>query len=198
MKRFVATLLAIIVGISAFFLPSGLSIETDAASTRTKAINAYNAFLKKQTSSQRFALAYINNDNIPELIVDNKNGSHLTGFTSLYAFNGKKMVKMDGYLDVKTSFPYYKKGNVFLDDDSVQFALTTGYYTFNGKKRVLCASKTVYSHPSNYGKVVYYVKTKKVSKTKYTNYIKKLSKGKKLSKAKMVKNTSANRKKYVK
>ena len=79
------------------------STQAQAASTRTKALNAYNKLLsqkslkwsgktKVSTNKCKFAVIYVDNDSVPELFVDagGAGTNQVSGFYKLYTFwNGK-------------------------------------------------------------------------------------------------------------
>lgn len=120
------------------------STQAQAASTKDKALAAYNKLLSQKTlkwsntnnfsvttSKCKFALLYVDNNSVPELFVDASGAgtNHVSGFYKLYTFyNGK----VRDLCTIRDSFGYYKRKGVFttatyLHGEYVSyFALTSG------------------------------------------------------------------------
>lgn len=195
---------------------------SNAASSKTAALKAYKKLLSKSTfkwhhyngystvnsSKLKFSLVYIDNNTVPELIVQNPEAAHYEGTYHIYTYrNGK--VKYVG--DLMDGVAYYKKTGIV----RAHYGGTGGscYYYFKLSKGKLTYKlykndEIEWQYDSNGdGKLsVLYYKAKsnkvgneqKISKAKFNAALKKLIKSKKLSKPKYHKNTSTNRKKYLK
>lgn len=171
-----------------------------AVSKKTKAMRAYKKFLKSRSSRDKFAIAYIDNNNVPELILNRINtGSRIEGFGDLYTYKSGKMIKLNGYLYYdRTRFKYYKKIGIYIDDDSYQSCTIDAFYRLKGKKVTVKARKETVDPMTGYGGTHYYIGDKKSSKAKFKAYIKKITKGKKIKKASFHSNNAKNRNKYLK
>lgn len=183
---------------------SDKGVTADATTARSKAMKAYKAFMKTRSASERFAVAYIDDDSVPELILDrNSTGSRLSGFGDFYTFKDNRIFLIDNNLCLHRNknisyngsyFKYYKKTGIYLDDDSIQGCRITSYYKFKKTTATCKASKLEYEswtgvEPSN----KYKKGSKTVRKSTYTTYVNKLKKGKSLTNAKLYKNTEKNR-----
>ena len=109
------------------------SQNVQAASNKTKALKAYRSMMAKkelkiddwttyQTKNCRFAIAYIDNNSIPELIVyNNKDVSHIQGFGALYTYRkGKVQLVSTLTLDTRSRLGYYYKTGWFMDNTTYQ------------------------------------------------------------------------------
>jgi len=183
-KKIVTGVLMFVLGILAV---SVNSMSVEAASAKKNALKAYDQYLQSEcTEKDKFAIAYVDNDNVPELLV-----YHIRD-------NGSKGVML-----------YYYKNNKVNARFMKEWEMISGYY----KKMNICYEK-VKSNESwevikkkrndfamsykDEGERWYYVNTKMVSKKKFNAYIKKITKGKKMTKVSYKANTTANRKKVLK
>ena len=162
----------------------------EAASTKSKAISAYKKKLK-------FAIAYINNDNVPELILEDKNYGY-----GVWAYKGGK-VKCVLWGDTYYSpYGYYRKKGIYEDiawSEGTPF--TKCFYQFKNGKMTGKLHKFVYeqgrpeadyyqiSSSSRYPKEI----SKAVFKKKLKSYVGNT----KVTKLSLKSNTSSNRKKYL-
>lgn len=155
---------------------------TMAASKKKKALKAYAAFLSKPsikrgtwptlyTKNCRFAIAYIDNNNTPEMVLYHEDSCHALGWLSLYTFRGGK-VSLVGYMygDYLATLGYYKKTGFILDNYTIQ---GSGGYWY---------------HKLSKGKLVAYD----------DRVLKKVIRRKKLTKYRFHKNTKKNRRRYLK
>lgn len=208
MKRIISIVLVCTAFLSAFFFPSSISVN--AASTKAKAMKAYKEFMKTRDSKELFTIAYIDNNSVPELIVDRKpsNGTRFNGYGDLYTYKKGKIILVTNYLctfgnwnanHTGGKFKYYKKTGIFLDDDSFQGCSVTGYHKLKNKDETRKASKMEYKEWTEITPATQYkIGDELTTKSKFKSYVKKLTKGKKLTKAKLYKNTKKNRNRILK
>lgn len=208
-KHFKKTLLFMLVLIMAL-----IPLKAEAASQKTKALKAYNKMLAKKTirwgtdssypsiptKNCKFAVAYIDNDSIPELIVYNaKDVPHMVGYGMVYTYkNGK--VKAVENVNIDAKFYYYSKKGVFVTS-YCQGGVTYTYFKLSKGKAAekLQQGKPVYPPNAPY----YYYKISKdkrsqITKKSFTKALNNMVGKKKKTTAKFYKNTSGNRKKYLK
>lgn len=201
-----------------FFMVMGIMLllpgtEVQAASAKSKAIKAYKSFLSQKTipwgtdsyytsvpsKNCSFALAYIDKNTVPELVVRNMRGiTHIAGFGVVFTYkNGKVQPVANIQLDGK--FYYYKKKAIYAGSNLSSGVLSYSYYKMSGVKstakltereNIFSGEKTYYKANSGNGKVI--------SKSKFTSSLKKLVGSTKRSTAKFYKNTKKNRTKYLK
>ena len=153
-----------------------------AASKKKKALKAYAAFLSKPsikrgiwdtlyTKNCSFAIAYVDNNNTPEMVLYHEDSCHALGWLSLYTFRGGK-VALVGYMygDYLATLGYYKKTGILLDNYTVQGSGGYWYIKLSEGKFVACDDKE----------------------------IKKVIRRKKLTKYRFHKNSKKNRRRYLK
>lgn len=102
-----------------------LGQPVQAASQKSKALKAYKTFLSKDTVTWhsyspkkidlkkcKFALAYIDKDSVPELILDcaGNSNSHADGYYELYTYKNGKVKFVTNLMD---GFSCYKKKGIF-------------------------------------------------------------------------------------
>lgn len=177
------------------------NIQVNAASkTKVKAVKAYSELLKKSkigdssyraaSKSCEFALVYLDNNSIPELIVRDTS----TGVCWVYAYRGGK-VKLSEAVFLR-NFYYYKKAGIYLVSG---YGFNWGgefYYKFSKGKSTL-----QYEKNDEFFDGVSYMKGKnrvQITKTEYNRGVKKLIGSRKKIAAKFYKNTKTNRSKYLK
>jgi len=182
---------------------SGVKVE--AASAKTKALNAYKKFLAEKeipwdknfkipASDCKFAIAYVDNDKIPELILNTNAVPHMAGYGRIFTYkNGK--VKRVGPVEMDANkFSYYKKTGVFISC-YVQGGVTYSYRKLTKGKIV----HKVQKGEDAFGKKEYLdSNSKQISKSTFDKTVKKLVGSKKKTSAKFYKNTASNRKKHCK
>lgn len=193
------------------------SQNAQAASNKTKALKAYRSMLAKktlkvndwttyQTKNCRFAIAYIDDNSVPELIVYNdKDVSHFQGFGALYTYHkGKVQLVSTLTLDTRSRLGYYKRTGWFMDNTTYQ-----GYGTDTIQK--LAAGKlktnTVYYRSVEYNGSRYVItgfsmmangSYQSYDATTFNRSLTHNTKGEKFRKFKFYKNTKKNRLKYLK
>lgn len=171
-----------------FSITTVLSAPTTASavSKRTKAVRAYKKYLKSHSYLEKFALVYLDNNSVPELIT--KTGS--IAYIATYK-NGK--VKDCGamiYTDYTSGkFKYYKKTGIYRSAYRDYGAACTGYAKLSKGK----VSSQLYHVPAEY-----FMKKggtyKKVTKLVYLLRAKKITKFKKAKSAKFYRNSASGRK----
>ena len=208
------------------FAISGLgATNAHAASTRKKAFNAYKKMLSKsklrpktgyspykvKTKKLEFAVAYIDNNNVPELVVRRRDragfGMAIDDLVYTY-YKGKIRQLYDsdgsmGIIDVENGHDclycrpkYYKKTGVLFS--VMQYGESVYWILSKGKLH----RKTIWYHPKEWtesGETEYYDEdNNRISKEEFDSLKKELTKGKKSRHFKFHKNTKKNRKKYLK
>ena len=218
MKKKLTLVMACMLLFNAIFACSSIPVQagtkTKITSTGKKAIKAYQRFLGQDTiqwSYQKkvyafekieFALADINSDGVPELLLENGYASHAEGYVAIYGYYKKKIRQIDIGADEITS--YYPKSGI-VEFNHYGMGGTTWY------RRILKNTKqqdvATIQCPSPYGagdKTAYHwnkgKKEIEVSKVKFYRLLKKAT-GKKRVKIKdsdWHSNTADNRKNMVK
>lgn len=191
------------------------SVTSNAASAKKKALKAYSKFLSSETISWEgswsvssancsFAIAYVDNNSVPELIVENSmDNPHAAGYGILYTYKNGKVKKVANLELNGGTFIYYKKKGIFKDNYSQAGWFTTHIYKFSGKRasEKLIADINMAGAPANVSSVYYKVSGTKhtvITKSAYKKKLKSLTKSKKSTKAKFYKNTAAKRKQKLK
>lgn len=217
-KRNVFMLMCLLL-LAAVLIP-GRSVQ--AASGKKKALKAYSQFLSQSTvrwgqstrpvtlSKCSFALAYIDKDSVPELILSsNGETSHADGYYQLYTYKKGKVVRMDNLMD---GAAYYKKKGVYCSSHSGTGGFEEYYFKISKGKAVYklyaMDEKPIGFDVNKDGRIgwnyervtkarspFYQSSTKKISKKEFQKQLKKLvGKTKKTIVKKYYKNTAVNRK----
>lgn len=224
MKHHLSKKLLIILALAALLLAPAST--ANAAGKKSKALKAYKTFLSKSAAAWggssgtsvalrkcKFALAYIDKDSVPELILYSGSNSHADGYYALYTYKNGRVTYVNNLMD---GFAYYKKKGLYCSIHSG----TGGYETYYHK---LSSGKTAYKLYSqdettinwdlnrdgkitvNYRKVtkaktpMYTSTTKAITKSAFQKQLKKLvGSTKKTTIKKYYSNTASNRKKYLK
>lgn len=176
--------------------------QAQAASTKTKAIKAYNSLLSKKTltwsknltvktSKCKFALIYVDNNSVPELFVDASRAgtNHVSGFQRLYTYQNGKVKEV---MTVRDGFGYYRKKGVITSYTALHGEYLSHFKLASGKAKLQLRKETYYTTEYYNGS------EKKISKSTYQKILKKLIGSSKPTKIHVKANTSANRKKYLK
>lgn len=191
--------------------------QAQAASNKTKAIREYKKMLAKktlkrdsatvyQTKNCRFALAYIDNNSIPELIVyNNKDASHIQGWGALYTYRkGKVRLVSPLTLDTRSRLGYYHKTGWFADNTTYQgYGGDTFQKLSGGKiKDDYTFSRSVEYRGGAYVITGYGIMSngsyQEVDATAFNRALSYNTNHKKFKKFKFYKNTKTNRKKHLK
>ena len=160
-----------------------------------------------KASNVKFGIAYIDNDSIPEMVLLGKQSSYVSRDQIFAVFtykNGKvTRVKAGNYDYMKFNGVYTKTGAfkwTFYDDggytEEYYCSLKKGKTTTKIQKNDIPDWAAAYTTPSYYK--LNNGKRSEISHSTFTRLFKKLTKSKKMKKVKFHKNTSANRKKYLK
>ena len=198
-------------------------VSAQAASQKKKALKAYEKFLTKETvgfldgggellnvpmAACRFALAYVDNNSVPELVVYSpeiekldwggglKYGGDYYGCYIVYTYkNGK--VKRTARTQLVKFAGYYKKEGVLAERYTIKGGLKENHYILKKGKLKEAFSRSKGAHSKNR---IYRndMKQTVISKAAYEKGLKSLTGGRKLTKVKFRANTAANRKKYLK
>lgn len=205
-------------------------VHPQAASAKKKALKAYKAFLSKKTvtvipnktvlaeddgftirykptpaGKVRFAIAYLDNNSIPELLVLESSHKYDSGSQGLgiFTWKNKKVVRV-GYLVggagvaysyfSPKSIGYYNRRALMIQSDVSEGVYSTYYKLKNGKLKMEIYKADYYGEVS-YGRGASY---KELSRKQFNRLIRRLTKGKKMKKLVFRANTPANRKSYLK
>ena len=202
-KTRITILLTTLLLLFAFAMPAS------AASTKSKALKAYKKLLAQKeitfvrsidgtttklsfpTSKMKFALVYLDNNTVPELVIDNLDNIPIMwygeiGFSdfgnAVFTYKGGKLKQLDVYNSNWRLTKVYKKKGVFYSNNTHHKKEATYYY--------IKGTKTIYIGSFENGK--YY------KKSAFQKLLKKYVGSTKATKIKYYKNTAANRKKYLK
>lgn len=147
-----------------------------------------------KSSRVKFAIIYLDNDNIPEMVVyDRKN------CWALFTYRGGKVVRLDydavGHVAIQyhRKVGVYKKDQVFLPMYEIEVVAKK-----SGKYKTIF--EKTYNSLTNVNPLHYFnrIKNKELTAKQYTAGVKKLTKGVKQTKIVYRANTKQNRKKYLK
>ena len=203
------------------------STNVMAATQRQKAITAYKRYLAQnkitlagemvKSSETIFALSYIDNNNIPELVVQKRlQGTNHGAFAVFTYTNGKIIRVMNG--NIYEGFRgYYAKTGVIKTRDYPPMGKGIKYTEFfsrlEGVKTITLLTRNhslgIHDEPYCYYRTGRYDRTKTAIRedygdlkpataSKFYKLLKEVTKSKKMTAFKFYNNTSANRKKYCK
>lgn len=193
----------------------------EAASKKSKALNAYKKKLSQSTvtvipkgkrvitwddkivtykSSKRanvkFALAYIDNDDVPELILQDTYYGY-----GVWVYTGGKVKCVHWGDSYDEPYGYYRKKGMYEDiSHSEGTPFGKRFYKFKNNKMTFKLLKWVYceGQPEAEYSIISSGKEKYVSKATFKKKLKSYVGNTKVTKITMRKNTSSNRKKYLK
>lgn len=197
-------------------------VQGEAASTKSKALSAYKKLLSKSTvavlpkgkkvmdrnddyvtyksskrSNVKFAIAYIDNDNVPELILEDDYYGY-----GVWRYKSGKVQCVQWGDTYDEPYGYYKKKSIYVDTGYTEGTpFYRHYYSYkNGKM-----TKKLYwfvwyedSDDPDDSTPEYYIGKTQVSKSKFEKKLKSYVGSTKITKINLKKNNSANRKKYLK
>ena len=164
-----------------------------------------NAFRKKTYSTSRasdvkFALAYIDNDGIPELIISTKLNSNCTLYGILTFKNGKiyRVFDADGW--DRFGGYYYRTGYFLNNSISEGIPINRDYMLLSktSVRRVFYKFDCSYRMKSLADSDSYSINGKDVSKSTFYSRLKTATKGKSITFPKVYQNTAANRNRILK
>lgn len=180
-----------------------------AASAKTKALKAYNKMLSLKNinwtqgeggyygvpaKNCKFAIAYIDGDSIPELIVYSKDAPYVSGAGRVYTYK-KGQVKVLQKVWFEDGFYYYKKKGVFVSTQMNMGWNLWNYYKISGTKANF---KLARREQPYWGTIEYLAESDLVTKSQFNQKLKKLVGNTKRTKVKLYKNTAKNRKQRLK
>lgn len=164
------------------------------SSKRKKALKAYGELMEQYESSYKFAVAYIDKDSVPELVVRSSYGSELY----IYTYKKGKATKwnmsdIDGTASVVGYYPKKSVLKYMYAHYSGALGAGTWYYYYyrlsKGKFKMKMASEL--------GKYYYLSNWKKVSHRTFQAYHRKYIGNTAMKKFKFYKNSLKYRKKYL-
>ena len=172
-------------------------VKAEAAPAKKKAVKAYKEFLAKDkiawdagwevpASECSFAIAYIDKDNIPELVLHNNSVAHAGGYGRIFTYKNGKVTRV-GTADIDGGkFYYYKKKGIFISC-YVNGGVFDNYRQITKGKIVhkLQKGKATFDNKTRY----YNAKNKELSKSAFQKQLKKLVGSKKKTSAKFYMNT---------
>lgn len=183
--------------------------QSYAKTSKQKALDAYNILLSGKsikwgnTNSQiplegcSFALAYIDNNSVPELILQNLSDTdHAIGYGLLYTYKDSKLVCLES-LSMNDTFYYYKKKGIYIDNYTGMGFSLDYYNKLSGtkistklimRKNYLADNSVVYSYSKGSGKI---------TKAQFKKNLRKLVGSKKKIVLRFYQNTPSNRSKYL-
>lgn len=199
------------------------TMGAQAASAKSKAMKAYKKMLSQQTidwsgdgsympslNNSKFGLAYINNDGIPELVVENPNTNSASGFGRLYTWKNGKVVEIARFRNMEHvdeltdtyPFAYYKKTGIF-KYCNINFG--NAYETFLKLTGTKTKNVNLYHFAlaSELWKIEHYsidksTGTQVITRAQFNKKLKKLVGSQKATPLKFHKNTKKNRSKCLK
>ena len=215
-KTRITILLTTLLLLFAFAMPAS------AASTKSKALKAYKKLLAQKeitfvdrwhtkasfpTSKMKFALVYLDNNTVPELVIDNLDNIPIMwygeiGFSdfgnAVFTYKGGKLKQLDVYNSNWRFTKVYKKKGVFYSNNT-HHKKEAIYYYIKGTKTIDIGSfeNGKYYNREN-GKYYKNGAIKPIKKSAFQKLLKKYVGSTKATKIKYYKNTAANRKKYLK
>lgn len=208
-KRTLTVLFAFVLSVFVLSAPQ----QASALTQKQSAMKAYKTFLAKskiswgtvsvKASKCKFAVAYIDNNSVPELIVYSPEPSQAAGYARLYTYSSKK-VKLVSSLRGATVgsnssyvFNYYKKKGIFVD---TSFSAGSEGYHYTKLSGTKATRKVTSGYSYLTGKWSYRNDStnKAITKTKFNSLLKSLKGSASKTKAAFHSNTSANRTKYLK
>ena len=159
------------------------------------------------TSKMKFALVYLDNNTVPELVIDNLDNIPIMwygeiGFSdfgnAVFTYKGGKLKQLDVYNSNWRFTKVYKKKGVFYSNNT-HHKKEAIYYYIKGTKTIDIGSfeNGKYYNREN-GKYYKNGAIKPIKKSAFQKLLKKYVGSTKATKIKYYKNTAANRKKYLK
>lgn len=206
------TLTAITLAIGSFAAPA------EAASQKTKAFKTYKKYLEQKelkaeygqglyddtfaSKNAYFAVAYIDNNSIPELLVKytkDGNGGGINNAGQIRTYKNGKSYFINTLGDYKGMSRLYKKTGLILSVQSDEMGgYMAGYYKLPKGGTSIMKLKAIRGYDSKTKKSSYLTEKKEVNAKAYKVYVNKLKKGVKSTKIVWHKNTAKNRRKYLK
>ena len=190
------------------------AMSSQAATAKQKALKAYKKFLTKtyvnydinydvKIKNCKFALAYMDNDSIPELILTDLDGAcHMGGYGILYTYRNVKVTKVTR-LTMDGTFYYYKKKGIYIDrymgygyKSEIYVKLSKGKITeLLNKSGQMNDKGTIIN--ADYGLIKSDMSFQTISKSSFSRRLKKLVGSTQKSTLKFYKNTKTNRNKVL-
>ncbi len=202
--------LAVVLFMMLLLIPADVS---HAATQKSLAVKAYKQLLSKKTmnfngmkvkpSRCKFAVAYVDNNSVPELFLYCSDVPLAGGTGQLYTYRSGKVRLVESFR-IGDNMSYYKKKGIFINTSEERGYLYNPYYKLSGTKAVytMRADRCQISAPALgmvKGSWTYKNASGKVlTKSQFNSQLKKLVGTTKKTKVTFRSNTSANRSKYIK
>lgn len=183
--------------------------QSYAKTTKLRTLDAYKVLLSGKsvkwgdTDSQiplencSFALAYIDNNSVPELILQNLGDtSHAIGYGLLYTYKNNKVVCL-GELSMNDTFYYYKKKGIYIDNYTGMGVSSDFYKKLSGIKTSTKLIMRKNYLADNSVDCSYSTGSNEITKAQFKKKLRKLVDSKKKTALRFCKNTSSNRSKYL-
>ena len=218
-KTRITILLTTLLLLFAFAMPAS------AASTKSKALKAYKKLLAQKeitfvksidgtttkesfpTSKMKFALVYLDNNTVPELVIDNLDNIPIMWYgeilfsdfgNAVFTYKGGKLKQLDVSSSNWRLTKVYKKKGVFYSNNTYHKKDATYYYIKGTKTIGIGSFENGKYYKRENGKYYKNGAIKPIKKSAFQKLLKKYVGSTKATKIKYYKNTAANRKKYLK
>lgn len=161
---------------------------------------SYLTYRSTKATNVKFALAYIDNDNIPELIVYTKGGIH--GLYGVLTYKNGKVRRVSSSDGWTVLMGYYKKTGYILEKGYTEGCIVHKIYCKKvGNKLVSKFTQSMHGYDSGSDYVIHKSSSKwpvSISKKTFYTKLRKEIRGQKKISFKFYKNTAANRKAKLK
>ena len=179
-------------------------------STKSKALKAYKKMLagsrvqwdvnsswSVSTSGVQFAIAYIDKNTVPELILYSGNVPHIAGYGFLYTYKNGRAVPV-GNVNIDDKIAVYKKKGILVEVYDQGGYTTRNYVLLSGttKQTVLKESRSMSGAKTYYS--VSNGRSAGISKKEFKKALRDYIGSKKQTKVTFYKNTASNRKQRIK
>ncbi len=154
----------------------------------------FEKYSPTKASDVQFAIAYIDNDSVPELILKyRKSNEQSPGIFAVFTYKNGKVVRVNAGGGCDQFAGYYSKTGTYRVDNYYE-TYTKDYHKLNNAK-----TSTIlrYDSSSGYSKVVKGNEIH-IDRASFAKLYSSATKGKSLTKVKFYKNTAGNRNKYLK
>lgn len=183
--------------------------QSYAKTMKRQALDAYNTFLSDKSvkwgdsdlqiplDKCSFALAYIDNNSVPELILYNLgNTSHIQGYGLLYTYKNNNIICLES-LSMNDPFCYYKKTGIYIDNYTGMGFSTDFYNKISGTKISIRLSRSKGYLVDDSVSCTYSTGSGEITKAEFKKKLRKLVGSRKKTTPEFYQNTAVNRTKYL-